>query len=112
MTIPSTLGFPGGSDIKESACNTGDPGLIPGAGRSPGEGKGYLLWYSSLQNSMDWRSPGGPEELDTTGQLTLTPISCYAVFAVFKELSHPSFHLNVITPLRCIAPILLFPILK
>ena len=45
-------GFPGGSAGKESACNTGDLGLIPGLGRSPGEGKGYLLQYSGLENSM------------------------------------------------------------
>ena len=40
------LGFPGGSNGKESACNAGDPGLIPGLGRSPGEGNGYPLQYS------------------------------------------------------------------
>ena len=40
------LGFPGGSDGKESACNVGDPGLIPGLGSSPGEGIGYPLQYS------------------------------------------------------------------
>ena len=45
--------FPGGSDSKESACNAGDLGLIPGLGRSPGEGNGYLLQYSCLENSMD-----------------------------------------------------------
>ena len=38
---------------KESACNAGDPGSIPGLGRSPGEGKGYPLQYSSLENSVD-----------------------------------------------------------
>ena len=46
-------GFPGGSDSKESACNAGDLGSIPGSGRSPGEGKGYPLQYSYLENSMD-----------------------------------------------------------
>ena len=45
--------FPGGSDGKESACNTGDLGSIPGLGRSPGEEKGYPLQYSGLENSMD-----------------------------------------------------------
>ena len=45
--------IPGGSDSKESACNTGDPGSIPGLGRSPGEGKGYPLQYSGLENAMD-----------------------------------------------------------
>ena len=47
------MGFPGGSDGKESACNVGDPGLIPWLGRSPGEGNGYPLQYSCLENSMD-----------------------------------------------------------
>ena len=46
-------GFPGGSDGKEPACNAGDPGLIPGLGRSPGEGNGYPLQYFCLENSMD-----------------------------------------------------------
>ena len=45
--------IPGGSDGKESACNVGDLGSIPGLGRSPEEGKGYPLQYSGLQNSMD-----------------------------------------------------------
>ena len=47
------LGFPGGSDGKESACKSGDPGLIPGSGRSPGEGNGNELQYSCLENPMD-----------------------------------------------------------
>ena len=47
------MGFPGGSDGKESACDAGDPGSIPGSGRSPGEGNGSPLQYSYLQNSMD-----------------------------------------------------------
>ena len=46
-------GFPGGSDGKGSACNAGDPGLIPGFGRSPGEGNGNTLQYSCLGNPMD-----------------------------------------------------------
>ena len=53
------LGFPGGSGSKESACNTEDLGWIPGSGRSPGEGTGYPLQYSCLENSMDigaWRA--------------------------------------------------------
>ena len=45
--------IPGGSAGKESACSVADMGLIPGLGRSPGEGKGYLLQYSGLENSMD-----------------------------------------------------------
>ena len=49
----SNLGIPGGSDSKESACNAGDPGSIPGSGRSPGDGNGCPLQYSCLKNSMD-----------------------------------------------------------
>ena len=45
--------FPGGSDDKESACNAGDPGSIPGSGRSPGEENGNPLQYSYLKKSMD-----------------------------------------------------------
>ena len=52
-TLPYVKGFPGGSDGKESAYNAGDPGLIPGSGRSPGEGNGYPLQYSCLENPMD-----------------------------------------------------------
>ena len=47
-------GFPGGSGGKESACNAGDLGSIPRLGRSPGEGKGYPLQYSGLENSTDY----------------------------------------------------------
>ena len=46
-------GFPGGSNGKASACSVGDPGLISGLGRSPGEGNGNPLQYSCLENSMD-----------------------------------------------------------
>ena len=47
------LGFPGGSAGKESTCNAEDLGSIPGLGRAPGEGKGYPIQYSGLENSMD-----------------------------------------------------------
>ena len=63
------MGFPGGSDGKESACNEADLGIIPGAGRFPGEGNGYPLQYSCLENPMDrraWKATvyGVSEELD------------------------------------------------
>ena len=48
-----TMGFPGVSDSKESACNVGDLGLSPGLGRSPGGGHGNPLQYFGLENSMD-----------------------------------------------------------
>ena len=53
LPTPVFLGFPGGSDGKESACNVGELGSIPGLGRSTGEGKGYPFQYSGLENSMD-----------------------------------------------------------
>ena len=53
LPIPVFLGFPFGSVRKESACNVGDLGSIPGLGRSPREGKGYPLQYSGLENSMN-----------------------------------------------------------
>ena len=54
----SIWGFPGGSDGKESACSAGDLGSITGLGRSPGEGKGYPLKESSLENSLDYTVQG------------------------------------------------------
>ena len=66
-----SMGFPGGSDGKESACNAGDLASIPGLGRSPGGGNGNPLHYSGLENphgqrSLAGYSPGGCKESDTT----------------------------------------------
>ena len=68
-------GFPGGSDGKGSACNTGDLGLIPGSGRSPGEGHSNPFQYSCLENphgqrSLAGYSPGGCKESDMTERLS------------------------------------------
>ena len=67
--------FPGGSNGKESACNAGDTGSIPGLGKSSGEGNGYPLQYSCLENPVDrgaWQvAVHRVSELDTTEQLTL-----------------------------------------
>ena len=78
--MTSTWGFPGGSVVKNSLANAGDPGLIPRSGRSPGEGNGNL-GNSCLENFMDiraWReySPWGHEDLDTTERLTLFHCKC------------------------------------
>ena len=70
-----STGFPDDSDSKESACNVGDLGSIPGLGRSPGEGNGNPLQYSCLGNPMDrgtWQATGGCKESDTTDRLTLS----------------------------------------
>ena len=53
LTSPVFLGFPCGSAGKESVCNVGDLGLVPGLGRSPGKGKGYPLQYFGLENTTD-----------------------------------------------------------
>ena len=71
------MGFPGGSAGKESACNIGDPGSIPGSGRSPGGGNGNLLQQSCLENPHGQRglvgySPWGPKVSDMTERLTLS----------------------------------------
>ena len=66
--------FPGGSEVKASAYNAGDSGLIPGVGRSPGEGNGNPLQYSCLKNPTDGGrlvgySPQGRKESDVTERL-------------------------------------------
>ena len=72
------MGFPGGSGDKEFACNAGDPGLIPGSVRSPGEGNGNLLQYSCLGNptdrSLEGYSPWGRKESDMTEQLSTSTL--------------------------------------
>ena len=70
------MGFPGGSDSKESACNVGDLGSITGLGRSLGGAHDNLLQYSCLENPMDKRSlvgssPWGCKESDMTEQLRI-----------------------------------------
>ena len=62
--------FPSGSAGKESTCNAGDPGSIPRLGRSPGEGTGYPLQYSGLENPMDYTVMGITES-NKTEQLSL-----------------------------------------
>ena len=68
------VGFPSGSDGKESSCNAGDLGSIPGSGRSPGGGHSNLIHYSYLENPHGQKSLGGysplDKELDMTEQLS------------------------------------------
>ena len=64
------LGLPGGSAGKKYACNVGDLGLIPGLGRSPGEGNSYPLQYCGLENSMDCTVRGGHKELETVSSVS------------------------------------------
>ena len=71
-------GFPGGSPGKEITCYAGDLGLIPGLGRSPGEGKGYPLQVSGLENSMDCSPPGSSVHGDSPGKNA--GVGCHALF--------------------------------
>ena len=70
------MGFPGGSAGKESACNAGDLGSLLGLGRSSGEGNGYPLQYSGLENSMDrgawWATVYGVAKSQMTERLSLS----------------------------------------
>ena len=96
------VGFAGGSDIKESACNVGDPGSIPGLGRSPAVGNGYPLQYPCLKKSHGQRSlksysPWGCKELDPTEQLTLS-LSDVPVCSVAESC------LTFCNPMECSPP--------
>ena len=71
-----TMGFPCGSVGKESTCNAGDLGLIPGLGRAPGEGKGYPLQYSGLENSMDYTVHGVAKSWTRLNDLDYGLFSC------------------------------------
>ena len=74
-TISCILGFPCGSAGKESVCNVGDLGSIPGLGRSPGEENGYPFQYSGLENSMDCRVHGITKSWTRLSDFTFT-FSC------------------------------------
>ena len=84
-------GFPGGSEGKESACNVGDPALVPGLGRSPGEGNGNPLQYSCLENSMDggacWAMVHGVTELCNLGRAyQYKPVSGVCLWVKWRQL--------------------------
>ena len=89
LPTPVFLSFPGGSAGKESACNAWDLGLIPGLGRSPGEGIGCPLQCSYLENSMDrgaWQAAEwGCKETDTTEWLSL--IACSWMFKLVLNIN-------------------------
>ena len=87
------LGFPGVSNGKEAACSVGDLDSIPGLGRSPGEGNGYPLQYSCLENLMDrgaWPATiHWVTESDTTERLTLTLLSLQHILSPEKSWKVP-----------------------
>ena len=90
-TFPSLVpcthyqGFPWGSAGKESACIAGDLGLIPGLWRSPGEGKGYTLQYSGLENSIEYTVRGVAKSRTRLSDVHFTHVLC-------PLLCHPELH--------------------
>ena len=93
------MGFPGGSDGKESAYNVGDLGLIPGLGRSPARGHGNPLQYSCLENPLGQRSlagygPWGWKELDMTEWLHTAHIYVYAY--IYIKCNHHCCSPNIV----------------
>ena len=82
------LGFPGGSDGKESTCNGGNLGSIPGLGRSPGEWNGYPLQYSGLENSMDCIVHGSQRVEYNWVTFTSLPRLDPASHTILRILSH------------------------
>ena len=86
-THSSSLGLLCGSAGKDSACNTGNLGSIPGLGRSLGEGKGFPLQYSGLENSVDYTSPWGCKESDTTEQFSLHSTLISTLYALSHLIS-------------------------
>ena len=89
------MGFPDSSAGKEYACNDGDLGLIPELGRSPGEGNGYLLQYSGLENPMVFIGHGGHKESDMTERLSLHfTTDDYQGYRTHKGTFHPISQLS------------------
>ena len=102
------MGFPHGSAAKESACNVGDLGSIPGLGRSPGEGKGYLLQYSCLENSMDCIVHGVAKSRTRLRlSFSLREESIY-FFSVSKGHFHSLYHHPILILLQHLASIITF----
>ena len=91
LPTPVFLGFPCGSDSKESIYNVDDLSLIPGLGRSPGEGKGYSFQYSGLENSMDSIVYGVAKRWTRLSDVHLTQFTITQI----SHCSHSYFKLNL-----------------
>ena len=91
------LGFPGGSDSQESVCNVGDPGLIPGLGRSPGEGNGYPLQYSDLESHMNRRTWQATVQGVTKSWTRLSDCHCPLFSKSAMLLSHDLYPIGAST---------------
>ena len=105
-------GFPGGSDGKESICNAGDLGLIPGLERSPGDGNGNPLQYSCLENAMDrgawWAIVHRVTESDMIEWLTLSLFRCIHTFLFYPPIL---FHYSILQDTECTSLLGLFLII-
>ena len=88
MSSPPSWGFPCRSVGKESACSAGDPGSIPGSGISPGEGNGYPLQYSCLENPHGKRSLVG---YSPWGRKSRTHLSDYTTTIILLPRNHFAF---------------------
>ena len=99
-----TLGIhPGGSEVKASACNAGDPGSTPGLGRSPREGNGNPLHYSCLENPMDggaWLATvhGVPKSLTQLSNFTFTFYFLGIHSGNLESIRHITFSLSYLQP--------------
>ena len=84
------MGFPGGAEVKASACNVGDLGSIPGSGRSPGEGNGNPLQYFCLENPMDggawWARVHGSQSRTRLSDFTFTSTTFHIVIRYQKTI--------------------------
>ena len=92
LTMGIWESFPGGSDGKESACNAGDLGLIPGLGKIPGEGNGNPLQYSCLENSTDrgtWRATVHGVTKSRPQRSTLAPLALHPLWDVLTLPPYP-----------------------
>ena len=99
------MDFPCGSAGKESACNSGDLGLIPGLGRSPGEGKGYPLQYSGLENSMDCIVHGVAKSWTRLSDFHFTSLlhfRCITEYFNYSPLILPSVTASLLGQLGCV----------
>ena len=84
------MGFPCGSAGKESACNAGDLGSMPGLGRCPGEGKGYPLQYTGLENSMDCIVYGVTKSWTQLSDFHFSPFRYYRILSRVSCAIHRS----------------------
>ena len=86
------MGFPGGSDGKESSCNAGDLGLIPGLGRSPGERNIPTLVYYGLENSMDRGAWQATVHGVAKNRTQLSNFHTFVLIAIFSLLGYRNFY--------------------